>query len=284
MVEKDVPADQAPADAITTVSEAVGMAYRVPLVIGQPLRRSNLETPGLRNDIAEGKRAIALPVNEVSSMSGLVQDGDYIDVVFNARVNLVRVLPTDMADMIEGEGSEAVESSGVVPFGEDVENYPLAGEDGTIFVVRDDLGEAEAVAKIMLQDIRILRVVRPGDQFLADGSRATGTVAEGTEQSAAATTGQVILEVTPEQAEFVNFIQDQHHTYQLIVRGKDDHTKVNTSGITYDLLVAGEEWGLPYPKSIALDDEGNVISERGSATPIAAEGDETEASTDEEAE
>ena len=58
---------------------------------------------------------------------------------------------------------------------QDIENYPMPGEDGSTFIIRDDVGDAaqlEAVAKIMLQDVRILRVIRPGDQFLPDGSRA----------------------------------------------------------------------------------------------------------------
>src|SRR5690606_34306626 len=62
LVVKDVPIDEAPADAIPSIAEAAGMAYRVPLAAGDPLLRTQLETPGLRNDIAEGKRAIALPV------------------------------------------------------------------------------------------------------------------------------------------------------------------------------------------------------------------------------
>lgn len=283
--EREVPANEAPADAIASVTEAAGMAYRVPLAIGQPLLRSQLETPGLRNDIAAGKRAIALPVDETSSMSGLVQDGDYVDIIFHARLDIVRVLPSEQADVIE-QGIFELKKPVLVPFGEqeDVENYPLPGEDGSTFVIRDDVGDAaelEAVAKIILQDIHVLRVIRPGDKFLPDGTRAQSTTAEGAEPGQEATIGQIVLEVTPEQAELITFIQDRHHKYQVIVRAKDDHQVANTSGITFDTLASDAEWGMPWPKSVTTDEDGVVVSERGlQATPVAADGAETAADAD----
>jgi Flp pilus assembly protein CpaB len=271
LLEREVPAADAPADAITSITEAAGMAYRVPLAVGQPLLRSQIETPGLRNDIATGKRAIAIPVDEISSMSGLVQDGDFIDIIFHARINLTRILPSEGADVTES-GDFKLEKPMLVPFGEDVENHPMPGEENSTFIIRDDVGDAgelEAVAKIMLQDIRILRVVRPGDQFLPDGTLAGEGVAGEVQPSEQASVGQFILEVTPQQAELVTFIQDDHHQYQFIVRGKDDHETITTSGITYDILTA-EEWGMPWPKSVTLDENGEVVAkETPDATPAA---------------
>ncbi|MCC6791152.1 MAG: Flp pilus assembly protein CpaB [Thermomicrobiales bacterium] len=282
LVERQVPVEDVPADAVTSISEAAGMAYRVPLTVGQPLLRTQLELPGLRNDIAPGKRAIALPVNEISSMSGLVQDGDYVDIIFNARVNLLNVVETEDSDAVSEEQTYTAESATLVPYGEEgPENYALPGSPNSTFIIRDDLGESgqlEAVAKIVLQDIRILRVIRPGDQFLADGSRAGATVAEGAEQGAVATIGQVVLEVTPQQAELVNFIQDGHHSYQVIVRGQDDHENVTTTGITYSILVADDQWALPVPKSVTLDGEGVVVV----GTPVAEEDADAEPSDEDE--
>lgn len=283
LIEREVPAADAPPDAIASITEAAGMAYRVPLVVGQPLLRSQIETPGLRNDIAAGKRAIALPVNEVSAMSGLVQDGDYVDVVFHARINLVRELPSVGADIPE-DATYVIKDPPVVPPDSVEPNHPLPGEPGSTFVIRDDVGDAaelEPVAKIMLQDIRILRVVRPGDQFLPDGTLAGEGVAGEVQQSEEASLGQFILEVTPQQAELVTFIQDDHHQYQVIVRGKDDHETITTSGITYEILTA-EERGMPWPKSVTLDENGELVAEQtADATPV-ADGEEADSNAGEE--
>jgi hypothetical protein len=146
-----------------------------------------------------------------------------------------------------------------------------------------DAGELEPVAKIMLQDIRILRVVRPGDEFLPDGSRAEG-VAETALATDGEELGQVILEVTPEQAELLTFIQDEHHEYQLIVRAKDDHAKVNTFGITFELLATDPKWALPWPVTITAPDDDANSAENGDeddAEEVDAEGTDAGEESDE---
>lgn len=267
----DVPSEQANADSVTSTAEVVGLTYSVPLRAGQPLVRALVETPGLRNDIAVGKRAIAIPVDEISAMSGLVQSNDYIDIIFHARINVIRVLPS-VAEVLEEQIYE-INSPPIYPPDLEVENYPFTGDPGSKFVIRDDvndLSELEPVAKIMLQDIRVLRVIRPGDEFLGDGSisQDSGDAASSAIQQSAPK-GQLILEVTPEQAELVTFMQDQKHKYQVVVRGKDDHTVVNTQGITFEILTSDPNWLLPYPQSVSTPkeqptgDEENADGEDG---------------------
>jgi hypothetical protein len=92
----------------------------------------------------------------------------------------------------------------------------------------------------------------------------------------------VIVEVTPQQAEFVTFIQDQHQSYQLIVRAKDDHSIATTTGITYSVLATDPTWDLPWPTTItapldqttgAQDDTGDTSTTTegtgDSGTPVA---------------
>lgn len=270
----EVSSDEVPADAVTNLTSTVGQAYRVPLIAGQTLQASQVEVPGLRNSIASGKRAMALPVNDVSMLSGLVQDGDYVDIVFRARIDLVRHLPTTAAEITE-DGDYTLKEPVVIPPDLEQPNHPSAGEPGSEFEIRDDVGDAgqmEPVAKIMLQDIKVLRVVRPGEVYLGNGSKdeSAGATSDGNEKA----TGQVIIEVTPEQAEFVTFIQDQRQTYQLIVRAKDDHSTVDTTGITYSILATDPGWELPWPKSVVapLEQTGNGQDEEAgaaSATPAA---------------
>lgn len=64
----------------------------------------------------------------------------------------------------------------------------------------------------------------------------------------------------------VNFLHDSHAQYQVIVRFKDDHEKVSTSGITYSILATDPDWMLPWPKTVVAPSE-----QAGSeATPEAA--------------
>jgi hypothetical protein len=82
--------------------------------------------------------------------------------------------------------------------------------------------------------------------------------------------GQLIIEVTPAQAELVTFIQDNHLKYQVVVRAKDDHTKVTTTGITFDILATDADWALPWPQPITAPDEEETSAEDGlAATPVA---------------
>lgn len=249
LVEVEVNASEAPADAVSSVGEVVGQAYRVSLVVGQPLLKAQVEVPGLRNDIAAGKRAVGLPINAVSGFSGLIQDGDYIDIVFHARVDLIRRLPTTVAWLPEDADYTIKNPPIINP--EDVpdEMAPITGDDGSVFRIRDAGGVLEPVAKIVLQDIRVLRVVRPGETYLGNGTLATdvvstGVTAEGDDFS------QVVLEVTPAQAEAITFMQDINHQYQVVIRGKDDHELVATNGITFSILASDPTWGLPWPKSV----------------------------------
>lgn len=285
LIEVQVPESEAAPDAVRSKNEVVGLAYRVPLVKGQRLLLSQTEQPGLRNDIQAGKRAVALPVNQVNLLSGLIQDGDYVDVIFDARINLVRLLPTNLAITPEDEpaykfdsgsgssnsdsgSSDSSDSSGGdkqsqqdnttsigwIPPDVDLPNHPFTGDPGSQFIIRDDVGEnqqLEPVAKILVQDARVLRVVRPGETFTAAGTRAETVATDvGVAPADSDQPGYLILEVTPEQAEVLAFIDDPHHQVRVVVRGKDDHATVSTTGITFQILATDPDWAMPWPQSL----------------------------------
>ncbi len=285
LIEVQVPETEASPDAVRSKNEVVGLAYRVPLIKGQRLLLSQTEQPGLRNDIQAGKRAVALPVNQVNLLSGLIQDGDYVDVIFDARINLVRLLPTNLAITPEDEpaykfdsgsgssnsdsgSSDSGDSSsedkqsqqdntasiGWIPPEVDLPNHPFTGDPGSQFIIRDDVGEnqqLEPVAKILVQDARVLRVVRPGETFTAAGTRAESVASDvGVSPSDSDQPGYLILEVTPEQAEVLAFIDDPHHQVRVVVRGKDDHATVSTTGITFQILATDPDWAMPWPQSL----------------------------------
>lgn len=266
LLEVPVPETGVTPDMVRTATEALGQSYRVPLFKGQRLIASQLEQPGLANDIRPGMRAMALPVDTASLLSGLVQDDDYVDVVFKARVNEVRLLGHSMGPAPEDEGSYAFKEDdgfGWLPADlvDEFPGYPPAGDPGSQMYVRDDVGDPmnlEASVKVMLQDIRVLRVVRPGETFDANGQPVAQPVVEGASAETDEVPGFLVLEVNSKQAEMVSFIQDNRttvtnrHSYQVVVRGEGDHQQVNTTGITFELLAENAEYGLTLPASYTV--------------------------------
>jgi pilus assembly protein CpaB len=92
-----------------------------PLIAGQPITRQAIappKPPALSEKLAPGRRAVTIPVNQVSSLSGRLETDDVIDiyVTFNHQgqrvttllVNAVRVLTTDRPLLPQGfDRSEA---------------------------------------------------------------------------------------------------------------------------------------------------------------------------------
>jgi Flp pilus assembly protein CpaB len=285
LIEVKMSADRVPADAVTSTSEVLNLSYRLPLTQGQTLLRTQTEQPGIRNDIDEGMRAASIPVDEVSLLSGLVQDGDYVDIVFHARIDLVRLLPTTLAETPEdsvykysgdsgggddddngddngddddddddGNGLPASQSGPIlwIPAGMEYSNHPATGDPGSKFYIWDAGANLEPVAKVIVQDVKVLRVVRAGEMFAADGTLTGQTVPGEDPDSDSSAQGHLILQVTPEQAEVLTFMQDaeHQHTYQVVVRGEGDHETVETTGVTFSILASDEQWQLPWPQTV----------------------------------
>ena len=64
VIEKQVNSENGARDASIRSAKSLAKSYRIPLTSAQTLVASQVEQPGLRNDIAVGKRAIAIPVDE----------------------------------------------------------------------------------------------------------------------------------------------------------------------------------------------------------------------------
>jgi len=247
----------------------------VPLFKGQRLSVSQLEQPGLSNDIRAGMRAIALKVDTGSLLSGLVQDDDYVDVVFKARINEVRQLGHTMGPTSEDEIGYAIkddEGFGWLPADlvDEFTGYPPAGDPGSQLFIRDEIKDEqnlETSVKVMLQDVRVLRVVRPGETFDANGQPVGLPVVEGGSASTDGLQGYLVLEVNSQQAEMVAFIQDERttstnkHTYQVVIRGEGDHQQANTTGITFALLAENGAYGLPLPSSYTVPEAPETADE-----------------------
>lgn len=87
---RPVPKEWAHSGAITPdqFGRAEGSVLAYPANSGEPLIWSQLEgqrTPTFSARLAQGRRAVTVPVDEISSLSGMVEPGDLIDIVVSIK-------------------------------------------------------------------------------------------------------------------------------------------------------------------------------------------------------
>jgi pilus assembly protein CpaB len=78
-----IPRAFVPKGAITDAGTALGLQTLVPFNQGEPVLYNKLAEQGqaLAASVPEGKRAVSLPVNAVSGVSGLLRPGDHVDAM-----------------------------------------------------------------------------------------------------------------------------------------------------------------------------------------------------------
>ncbi|TYP53771.1 Flp pilus assembly protein CpaB [Thermosediminibacter litoriperuensis] len=87
MIEmKEMPAAYIPAGAVTGKKDAVGKLSRTDIYPGELLLQNKLldrnsAGAGLSSKVEPGKRAISIPVNNVTALHGLVNTGDRVDII-----------------------------------------------------------------------------------------------------------------------------------------------------------------------------------------------------------
>ncbi|HHX50644.1 MAG TPA: Flp pilus assembly protein CpaB [Clostridia bacterium] len=83
---RQVPVDYVHPEAVLDPDQIIGSISRQDLVAGEQLLRSRLVEPGstkagLAFAVPQGKRAVTIPVNEVSALGYLLHPGDKVDVI-----------------------------------------------------------------------------------------------------------------------------------------------------------------------------------------------------------
>jgi pilus assembly protein CpaB len=85
------PAGTVPDSAFSSLDSAVGRVARVAVFKGEPIVPGRLAPagtgPGLEVKIAPGKRAMALKINDVAGLSGLIQPNSRVDVLVTLQGN-----------------------------------------------------------------------------------------------------------------------------------------------------------------------------------------------------
>lgn len=238
--EERVQSDEVSPDVARSTLDIIGQAYSLDLVAGQPVLTSNIELPGLSNAIDPGRRAFTLPVEGQNLVGGLLRQDDRIDVVFTMHLGLLAIFPTypiELPGVLElrepqdenGNPATILPIYGEPPAGP---TYPFPGEDGSRFLP-SDVPDGEPTSNIILQNVRIMRVVSPSIE--AGGGSSEGNY--------------LILDVDPTQAEVLQFLA-AYGQYQIILRSPDDQETVTTQGVTITELI--ENWDMLVPRPVVL--------------------------------
>jgi pilus assembly protein CpaB len=82
---KEIPVKYIQPGAVTSLAEVIGQISNMPIVAGEQILRTKLLPPGkigksLSEITPKGKRAVTVTVDNISSISGLLKPGDYVDV------------------------------------------------------------------------------------------------------------------------------------------------------------------------------------------------------------
>jgi pilus assembly protein CpaB len=177
IAEREVPADFIPAGAVTAqeYSQFVGWRPRVALAAGDVITRNLLQAPddaSLAERLPNGMRAVTVPVDEVSSVAGLIQPGDLVDVLLIEKAELeprVRVILQAVKVMAIGRmlGTETAE----LDRGSSLTLH-LAPRDAQRVLLALQLGELTTVLRSQGDISRLeTHVLRAQDLELASNAR-----------------------------------------------------------------------------------------------------------------
>ena len=157
------PAPAAPADAYAVPDSVVGRVARVAVFKGEPIVPGRLAPagtgPGLEVKITSGKRAMAVKINDVVGLAGLIQPNSRVDVLVTLKeegsqdrqraklfMDNVRVLSVG-TQVERGEDGKAINATTaaleVSP--DEAERLAVAMNQGTIQLVLRGYGDPDSV-------------------------------------------------------------------------------------------------------------------------------------------
>jgi Flp pilus assembly protein CpaB len=221
-------------DTYTDPNQLVGKVVRRTVLQGEAFKSSDFQAAAglspvdVTSSLKAGQVAIAINVDQVSGLGGLIQAGDNVDVLLT------------MTDQ-----PSPAKAPVVLPVADAVTGFPWTS------VEENDLNNT--TIKVLVQNVQVLGMVSAASTA---SNTASGT--DSTSGSAAVdpNTGQpvsssklMILSVTPQQAELVRFAQADGNL-SLLLRSPADAAAadVKTTGVTLRELV--DHYGVLPPRVI----------------------------------
>jgi pilus assembly protein CpaB len=229
---------EAPPGALTALSQAEGRTVRQALTQGDILTDATFgaqdsTAENVKTALAQGHRAMAVQVDQVSGVGTLIRPGDSVDVVLS---------------MTDADGKFPVNAEG----------DPTQSEVDEELLIRNfnliDPNINNTSIKVLVQNAQVLGTLLPPPPAAEQGQQATPPPDTEPEE-VTALTGQsqiAILALTPQEVELVRFAQLDGNL-SLVLRSTADSTEeaelTPTTGITLRVLV--EDHGV-IPSNLVL--------------------------------
>jgi pilus assembly protein CpaB len=265
LATEEIPESQynaAPATYFRSVGDVLNKLTRRDILAREIIRADMVTEPGLSQrippaDTPDQPRPKAYPivVNNLTGVADLIKEGDFVDLVMTFEVNRTLIRPSLSSD-------------------------PTTGATTITFVEEPFTGRT---TKTLVQNVEVLQVVKPapvegeGTPTPApDGSApATGPdgqpIASGNPAATGSTitpgTWTIVLAVTNQEAEIINFSQTGNVPITLVLRGRNDNAAEQTIGATLDLLISQFGLPLPAPQAPATFGEGDLTPQPTQVLP-----------------
>ena len=203
----DWPVTTVPVGAFTAADSLVGRVTRVAIFKGEPIVPGRLAPvgtgPGLEVKITPGKRAMAVKINDVAGISGLVQPNSRVDVLVTLQASsgqqVSKLFMTNMrvlsvgTQVQRGDDGKPIEASTatleVTP--DEAERLAIAMNQGSIALVLRGYGDPDSVRTSGARSNDVLSQLRAAEPVSPERPVARRTVAARPAPSPAPVTPQV---------------------------------------------------------------------------------------------
>lgn len=240
---QDIPEpdyNAAPNTYFTSIGEVTNKLTLRQILATEILRADMLTAPGLSQqipppDTPEDARPKAYPV-QVDNLTGVadqITQGDFVDLIMTFEVQRTIVRPSMTTD-------------------------PATGLPTVTFIEEPFTGRS---TKTLVQNAQVLQIVKPaptegegtptpegqqgppqtgpdGQPLAPNDNAGSGNITPGT--------WTLVLAITDQEAEIVEFARNSSVPITLVLRGRGDTAVEDTAGATFDILV--RQFGLPMPE------------------------------------
>ncbi len=228
--ERTIPTNNFSPQYLTNMADVEGRLAVNVIRAGDPIRRSDLTTPGLSQQIPTAEpdrprtKAYSFLVNSLSGVADQIRPNDFVDVV--ATFSIPRRL-----------------------------TYPT-GRDDQGQIVYEHFTEIFQSTKTIVQQVQVMRILRRRVNAegtpVAQQEQPTAPTGEPgqTTQGDFVTEGDwlLVLAVNNQEAELIDFARNTNAAITLVLRGAGDGDFEQTIGASFDLLVG--EFGVPLPQPV----------------------------------
>ncbi len=229
-----------PSIYMLSIDEARNLKVLATIRAGEPVMKDSLGVAGLSARMPTAVpgqaalKAFPVQVNSLSGVAGLIEPGDFVDVMasFNLDVTTLRPGAAQVSTQADGSVTQSI-----------VEQSTTEGS-----------------VKVLLQDVQVLDVVKPAlvqptpEGGAAPPAEPTPEMQAGQEApNASGTTFQegnwlLIIGVTNQEAEVLRFALDRGIGISTLLRASGDHTPERTVGSTLRILV--DNYDMPIPNGM----------------------------------